>query len=201
MLSSTLNRASRSVRARRAVESVPVTRRVVDRFVAGESVPDAVEATRTLRASGRLVTIDVLGEDVHDLAGARATRDGYLTLLQALAEDGSAEGADVSLKLSALGQALPGSGAQVSVDHAREICAAARAVGCTVTLDMEDHTTVEATLLAGTTLREEFPATGNVLQSNLLRTPGDIAALAGSGARVRLVKGAYKEPASVAHQR
>jgi proline dehydrogenase len=128
-------------------------------------------------------------------------RDAYLTLLAALRDAGSARGADVSVKLSALGQALPGSGADVATVHAREICAAAAAVGCTVTLDMEDHTTVDATLATGAALREEFPETGNVLQSNLRRTPGDIAALSASGARIRLVKGAYREPASVAHQR
>jgi proline dehydrogenase len=201
VLSSTLNRASRSARARRAVEGFPVTRRVVDRFVAGEHVPDVVAAARQLRDGGRSVTIDVLGEDVADVAGARAMRDAYLTLLVALREAGSAQGSDVSVKLSALGQALPGSGADLATVHAREICTAAAAVGCTVTLDMEDHTTVDATLATGAALREEFPETGNVLQSNLRRTPGDIAALSASGARIRLVKGAYREPASVAHQR
>lgn len=197
MLSQTLNRASRSARARRAVESIPVTRNVVDRFVAGETTADAVQAAQRLVARGRAISIDVLGEDVTDIAGARATRDGYLALLSALAAADSSTGADVSLKLSALGQALP-SGADIATDHAHEICVAAAAVGATVTLDMEDHTTTDATLLAGTELRKEFGWVGNVLQSNLLRTPADITALAGSGARIRLVKGAYREPATVA---
>ncbi|MFW6866279.1 proline dehydrogenase family protein [Nocardioides sp. CPCC 206347] len=197
MLSQTLNRASRSARARRAVESIPVTRNVVDRFVAGETTADAVHAAQRLVAAGRAITIDVLGEDVTDIAGARATRDGYLALLSALDSAGSSTGADVSLKLSALGQALP-SGASIATDHAHEICVAAAAVGATVTLDMEDHTTTEATLLAGVELRKEFGWVGNVLQSNLLRTPADITALAGSAARIRLVKGAYREPATVA---
>ncbi len=197
MLSQTLNRASRSARARRAVESIPVTRNVVDRFVAGETTADAVHAAQRLVAARRAITIDVLGEDVTDITGARATRDGYLALLSALSEADSSQGADVSLKLSALGQALP-SGAAIATDHAHEICVAAAAVGATVTLDMEDHTTTEATLLAGTELRKEFGWVGNVLQSNLLRTPADITALAGSGARIRLVKGAYREPATVA---
>ncbi|MCW2850853.1 MAG: L-proline dehydrogenase [Nocardioides sp.] len=201
MLSSMLNRASRSTRARRAVEGFPVTRRVVDRFVAGEHIPQVVAAAQHLRDGARSVTIDVLGEDVSDLAGARAMRDDYLTLLFALHEAGSADGSDVSVKLSALGQALPGSGADIATVHARQICTAAAAVGCTVTLDMEDHTTVDATLATGAALRQEFPEIGNVLQSNLRRTPGDIAALSTSGARIRLVKGAYREPASVAHQR
>ncbi len=201
MLSSTLNRASRSTRARRVVEGVPVTRRVVDRFVAGEDTAAAVATTTDLRGRGRQVSIDVLGEDVTDPAGARATADAYLALLASLAEVDAAAGTDVSLKLSALGQALPVHGARLAAEHAHEICEAAAAVGGTVTLDMEDHTTVDSTLEVGEALRVTHPSTGNVLQSNLRRTPGDIDALAGSGARIRVVKGAYREPASVAHQR
>ncbi|GAA1526420.1 proline dehydrogenase family protein [Nocardioides humi] len=200
MLSATLNRASRSTRARRAVESFPLTRRVVDRFVPGETTADAVAATRRLVATGRTVTLDVLGEDVLDPAGARALCDSYLALLAALAEAGCADGADVSLKLSAMGQALPG-GTTIAADHAAEICAAAAAVGCTVTLDMEDHTTVDSTLAIGAALRASYPFVGNVLQTNLRRTPGDLADLDGTGARIRLVKGAYREPESVALQR
>ncbi|GAA3667465.1 proline dehydrogenase family protein [Nocardioides ginsengisoli] len=200
MLSATLNRASRSARARRAVESIPLTRSVVDRFVPGETTADAVAATRRLVDSGRVVTIDVLGEDVLDLAGARAMRDAYLTLLTALGEANVAVGSDVSLKLSAMGQALP-DGTAIATEHAAEICAAAAALGCTVSLDMEDHTTVDSTLAIGAELRSTYPFVGNVLQTNLFRTPGDIAALDGTGARIRLVKGAYREPASVAHPR
>lgn len=200
VLSQTLNRAARSSRARHAVESFPVTRRVVDRFVPGETVADAVAATRGLVAAGRAVTLDVLGEDVLDLAGARAMRDAYLALLAALAEAGCAAGGDVSLKLSAMGQALP-DGTAVATEHAAEIAAAAAALDCTITLDMEDHTTVDSTLAIGGALRASYPFVGNVLQTNLRRTPGDIADLDGTGARIRLVKGAYREPASVALQR
>ncbi|MFJ9314331.1 proline dehydrogenase family protein [Pimelobacter simplex] len=200
MLSQTLNRAARSTRARRAVESIPLTRRVVDRFVPGETTAEAVAAAQRMAAAGRAVTIDVLGEDVLDLAGARAMRDAYLGLLDALAEAGCAAGSDVSLKLSAMGQALPG-GTAIATEHAAEICAAAAVLGCTVSLDMEDHTTVDSTLAIGADLRRSYPFVGNVLQTNLFRTPGDIAALDGSAARIRLVKGAYREPASVAHQR
>lgn len=200
MLSQTLNRAARSTRARRAVESIPLTRRVVDRFVPGETTAQAVAAAQRMAATGRVVTIDVLGEDVLDLAGARAMRDAYLDLLAALAEADCAAGSDVSLKLSAMGQALP-DGTAIATEHAAEICAAAAAVDCTVTLDMEDHTTVDSTLTIGADLRTAYGFVGNVLQTNLFRTPGDIAALDGTGARIRLVKGAYREPESVAHPR
>jgi proline dehydrogenase len=201
VLSSTLNRASRSRRARRLVEGIPITRQVVDRFVAGEAVPHAVATSSMLRDQGRSVTIDVLGEDVIDLANARATTDAYIGLLSALADADCARSTDVSLKLSAVGQALPDNGHEVAAAHAHEICAAADAVGATVTLDMEDHTTVDSTLGIGELLRCSYSTTGNVLQSNLQRTPGDIAALGTTSVRVRLVKGAYREPSTVAHQR
>lgn len=89
----------------------------------------------------------------------------------------------------------------MALGHARGICESAAAVGCTVTLDMEDHATVDSTLRIGEELRATFPWVGNVLQSNLRRTDDDIAALAGTQARVRIVKGAYREPESVAHKR
>lgn len=201
MLSSMLNIASRSRWARRGVESVPATRRVVDRFVAGEEIPDAVTAAQSMAAVGRKVTIDVLGEDVFDVAGARRTRTAYVALLHALFEAGLASGADVSLKLSALGQAIRGDGEAIATDHALEICAAAQAVGATVTLDMESHTTVDSTLGIGQVLRVDYPWVGTVLQSNLKRTGTDILDLSTTATRVRLVKGAYKEPATVAFQR
>lgn len=201
MLSSMLTTASRSPRARLAVESVPVTRRVVNRFVAGEEIPDAVVAAKTMVALNRKVTVDVLGEDVFDVAGARSIRDAYVALLYALFEADLAAGADVSLKLSALGQAISGDGEALATDHAREVCAAAQAVGATVTLDMESHTTVDSTLAIGTVLRVDYPWVGNVLQSNLRRTGADIVDLSTTQTRVRLVKGAYKEPATVAFQR
>ena len=201
MLSASFLIAARSPRIRRVVESFPPTRHMVDRFVAGETIPDAVSAARGLTDRRRLVTLDVLGEDVTDLQGARAIRDAYVALLHALHEGGCATGADVSLKLTALGQQLQGSGPDVALEHALQICVAAEAVGCTVTLDMEDHTTVDSTLEIGNALRADFPWVGNVLQSNLRRTPGDLRDLATTPTRIRLVKGAYREPASVAHQR
>jgi proline dehydrogenase len=201
MLSYTLNRAARSGRARRVVERIPVTRRVVERFVAGETVSEAVNTTASLRAGGRLVTLDVLGEDVVDRAGAEATVAAYVDLLLLLAETGCADGNDVSVKLTALGQSLPGLGQTWALDHARTVCEAAARVGCTVTLDMEDHTTVDSTLAIGDALRRDFPKTGVVLQSNLRRTAGDLRDLVDGAVRVRLVKGAYREPVSVAFQR
>jgi proline dehydrogenase len=201
MLSLMLNRASRSVRARRAVESLPLTRKVVDRFVAGDDIPSALDAVAKLSASGMGTSLDVLGEDVTDLGGAQRTRDAYLQLLDGMASRKLTGNSEVSLKLSALGQAVARGGEEHALKLAREICAAASAIGSLVTLDMEDHTTVDSTLAIGAELRRDFPQTGNVLQSNLMRTEADLVNLSGSGARIRLVKGAYKEPSRVAYQR
>ncbi|WP_040337172.1 proline dehydrogenase family protein [Candidatus Blastococcus massiliensis] len=201
MISALLDRASRSSRSRHLVETFPLTRRVVDRFVAGETSRDAVEVAAALAASGMRVSIDVLGEDVVDGGGARRTGQAYVDLLQLLDERGLASGADVSLKLSALGRALPQGGEAMAAEHAHGICEVAASVGSTVTLDMEDHTTVDSTLRIGEQLRATFPWVATVLQSNLRRTDGDIAAVADPPARVRLVKGAYREPGTVAHER
>lgn len=200
MLGPTLLRASRSDRLRRVLETNRIARKVVTRFIAGEDMPSAIAATSAIHRQEMTTSLDVLGEDVTDLASARKVCDQYLTLLYRLHEAGQAANSEVSLKLSAVGQSLPTDGHEIALKHAREICTAADAVGCRLTLDMEDHTTVDSTLAIGAELRTEFPLTGNVLQANLRRTPSDIDSLARSGARIRLVKGAYKEPKSVAFQ-
>ena len=147
-------------------------------------------------------TIDYLGEDTTELSQAEHTRDAYLALIAALSEAGlTVDGtAEASLKLSALGQALPGDGHKIALDHAREICQAAANAGTTVTLDMEDHTTTDSTLEILAKLRKDFPTTGAVLQAYLRRTEADCRELATTGSRVRLCKGAYKEPETVAFQ-
>jgi proline dehydrogenase len=193
---------SKSGRVRGLVERAPMSREVVRRFVAGDSTVDAVNAARALDLTGRRSTIDHLGEDTLDLRQAQDTRDAYLSLLSALCKAGLTQGgrAEVSLKLSALGQSLPSDGAKIALDHALQICQGAANAGTTVTLDMEDHTTTDATLEALRELRQDFPFVGAVLQTYLHRTEADCRDLAYEGSRVRLCKGAYKEPESVAIQ-
>jgi proline dehydrogenase len=191
---------SRSGRVRHLVETAPVSRGVVARFVAGTSAEEAVTASRRLVDSGRLVSLDRLGEDTVERSQADATRDAYVTLLKLLAEDRLTSAAEVSVKLSAVGQALPGDGEKLALDNAFAICEAARDAGTTVTLDMEDHTTTDSTLQILADLRKDFPSTGAVVQAYLRRTEADCRDLATPGSRVRLCKGAYKEPASVAFQ-
>lgn len=200
MLGRMLLSASRSDRLRDFVATAPVTRPVVDRFVAGENLPDALAAVRDLADNGLDVTIDHLGEDITDPAQAAANRDAYLALLDAVAPLGAGPRVEVSVKLSAFGQALGPDGHGLALTNVREVAAAAARIGTTVTLDMEDHTTVDSTLAILADLRTEFPDTGAVLQSYLFRTEEDCRQLAVPGSRVRLVKGAYREPASVAHQ-
>ncbi|MDN5932021.1 MAG: proline dehydrogenase family protein, partial [Pseudonocardia sp.] len=158
--------------------------------------------TVMLETADRLVTVDHLGEDTTDRARAEANVHAYRTLLRRLGDDGLAARVEVSVKLSALGlsiqgQGLPGVDAEkVALDHARQICEAAHAVGTTVTVDMEGHATTDSTLGIVRDLRVDHPWVGAVLQAGLRRTEGDCRDLAGS--RVRLCKGAYDEPASVA---
>lgn len=200
MIRRSLLAASRSETIKSIAVSTAVTRAVVARYVAGETTEDAVSAAATLAQAGLHITIDHLGEDTTSRAQADATRDAYLELLGGLAAAGLTGVAEVSVKLSAVGQALPVDGPAIATANAHEICRAAATVGTTVTLDMEDHTTTDLTLATLAELRQDFPATGAVVQAYLHRTEADCRDLATAGSRIRLCKGAYREPASVAFQ-
>jgi proline dehydrogenase len=180
---------------RGVVASAPLARDVVGRFVAGQTVDDAVAATRRLVTTGLDVTLDHLGEDTTDAGLAEETVTAYLMLLDALSAASLTANAEVSVKLSAVGQKLD---EQLALEGARRIAAAAARVGTTVTLDAEDHTTTDSTLEILRELRRDYPHTGAVLQAYLRRTEADCRELAGAGSRVRLCKGAYAEPESVA---
>ena len=200
MLRQPLLMLARSDKVKRFVTAMPVSSGIVSRYVPGEATDDAVEATDALIRSGLHVTLDFLGEDTLDREQADATVTAYLELLEALAAKGLSRNAEVSVKLSAVGQALPEVGEKVALENARTICHAARNAGTTVTLDMEDHTTTDSTLAILRELRKDFPETGAVLQAALHRTEADCRDLAYEGSRVRLCKGAYNEPESVAFQ-
>ncbi|NUS08889.1 MAG: proline dehydrogenase [Nonomuraea sp.] len=197
MLGQVLLAASGSGVVRRAMSGFPLTRKVVERFVAGESVQEARDAIERLRDANLAVTIDHLGEETRDARAAEDVAGAYVRLLEALKPLQLGRRGEVSVKLSAVGQRLDDA---MALEHAREICAAAAANGSTVTLDMEDHTTVDSTLGILRKLREDHPSTGVAIQAYLFRSEDDCRDLAHEGSRVRLVKGAYREPASVAHQ-
>jgi len=182
-----------------------MSRSLVQRFVGGADIDSAVVVARRLVGAGLTVSLDHLGEDTTDDEHATAAADAYLSLLSTLHRSGLPQlltpltpRIEVSVKLSAIGQALPGDGARIALDNARRICTAAGVVDAMVTLDMEDHTTTDATLATLHELRQDFPATAAVLQAYLRRTEADCRDLAVAGSRVRLCKGAYDEPESVA---
>ncbi len=200
MLRQPLLMLSRSDKVKSFVTAMPVSSGIVARYVPGESTDSAVDATRELIESGLHVTLDFLGEDTLDREQADVTVAAYLDVLRSLVEHGLSRNAEVSVKLSAIGQALPDEGEKIALENARTICQAARNAGTTVTLDMEDHTTTDSTLGILRELRKDFPETGAVLQAYLRRTEADCRDLAYEGSRVRLCKGAYHEPESVAFQ-
>ena len=200
MLRQALLLLARSHRVKDIVTRMPVSGAMVNRYVPGEHTDDAVSATKVLIDDGLHVTLDFLGEDTLDEAHAEATVVAYLDLLEGLSHAGLSRNAEVSVKLSAIGQALPEIGPKLATENARRICRAARNAGTTVTLDAEDHTTTDSTLSTLRELRKDFPETGAVLQAYLYRTEQDCRALAYEGSRVRLCKGAYNEPEEVAYQ-
>lgn len=178
----------------------PLARPVVSRFVPGEDADAALTAVLALHGDGLRVTLDHLGEDITEASQARATAAAYGQLIGRLADAGLAAGNEISVKLSALGQSLGADGPERATELARELAEQAYRHDVDMTLDMEDHTTVDHTLETLRLLRKDFPRTGCVLQAMLHRTESDARDLAVAGSRVRIVKGAYAEPASVAHQ-
>ena len=204
LLSRPLLMLSRSDKVKTLVSTMPVSAGIVRSYVPGETTESVVDATAVLAEHGIRSTLDFLGEDTLDTEQADATVAAYLDVLQQLSARGLTRMAEVSVKLSAIGQALPdsvaGGGHKIALENARTICRAARNAGTTVTLDMEDHTTTDSTLAILRDLRKDFPETGAVLQAYLHRTEADCRALAYEGSRVRLCKGAYNEPEEVAFQ-
>ena len=181
---------------------MPVSSGIVASYVPGETTESAVDATAELVDDGLKVTLDFLGEDTLDVEQAEATVAAYLDVLRALAARGLTRerrglGEAVGRRAGAARRRRPD---KIALENARTICRAARNAGTTVTLDMEDHTTTDSTLAILRELRKDFPETGAVLQAYLHRTEADCRELAYEGSRVRLCKGAYNEPESVAFQ-
>jgi len=171
----------------------PLTRRMVRRFVPGERLEDAMATLEGLQAAGMRWTVDVLGESVSSEAMATAAADRYIETLDALAQRGLE--ANVSVKLTQMGLAID---RDFCVANVRRIVDRARSVGAFVRIDMEDHTKTSETLEIVRELHADYQGVGAVIQSYLRRSADDVAALNAEGIRVRLCKGAYDEPASVA---
>jgi proline dehydrogenase len=165
------------------------------RFIAGETVADAIAAARAVEARGMLISLDLLGESVATLAAADVATRAYLEVIDAIITSGIER--NISLKLTQLGLDVDKASA---VDNLRKILERAAAAGFFVRIDMESSEYTEVTLEIFETLwGHGYRQMGVVLQSALFRSEQDLAHINALGARVRLVKGAYKEPKAVAY--
>ena len=169
------------------------SRRVARRFVAGETLDDAVEAAREVNRRLQLASLDLLGENVSDEAGARRAAEGYLAVFDRIAQERL--DANVSLKLTQLGLDL-------SEDLCRELLektvAHATSQGNFVRIDMEGSAYTQRTVEIAKRVRAKYVGVGTVVQAYLYRTEQDVQDLLAAGCRLRLCKGAYKEPPEVA---
>jgi len=166
------------------------------RFIAGETIAEAVDVARALEARGLTQTLDHLGESVSNLADADAATRDYLAIVDAVVA--ASVGRNISLKLTQLGLDVDKASA---IDNLRKILDRAEPAGFFVRIDMENSPYTEVTLEIFETLWQQgYRQIGVVLQSALYRSEKDLARINALGARIRLVKGAYKEPRSVAHQ-
>jgi proline dehydrogenase len=179
----------------RLATRTPITRSMVRRFVSGETLEDALPVIERIHASGTHTTVDVLGESVTSAEAATAAADRYLTLLDAIAAHGL--DANVSMKLTQMGLDI---GHDVCRSNVERVFRRAAELGAFVRIDMEDHTKTDATLDLWRELRPIDPRSGVVIQAALRRSASDVEALIAEGGRVRLCKGAYREPANVAYQ-
>lgn len=189
-----------------ALASRPAVRRLafrhaaglgVDRFIGGASVDTAIAVARRLNRQGVGATLDVLGEDLHDPAGAERVCETYLAVLDAVAAAGV--DAHVSVKPSAVGASFS---PETAYENLSRIVARARDRGTYVRLDMEHSALTDLTLELFRALDDRYPGrVGTVLQAYLYRTPTDLERLSDRPRRFRVVKGAYREPPTVAYHR
>jgi proline dehydrogenase len=179
----------------RLATQTPITRPVVARFVAGETLAEALPAIDELKRAGLRTTVDVLGESITSAEQAEAAAESYLATIAALSSAGL--DVNVSAKLTALGLEVSRDACKANVTR---IVEAARAAGGFVRIDMEDHTKTEATIAIWREAHEASPNVGVVIQSALRRSHTDVDRIIAAGGRVRLCKGAYDEPVSVAYR-
>ena len=179
------------------LSEAPFAQGVIRRFVAGEDLEAAIDVAHTLSAQGLRISLEYLADPVIERESAARVTNNYAEMLRRLAVEGLADSVEAALPLSAVGQVFD---RHTAYDNAGLICEAAREAGTRVTLEMHTHQYVDGTLDILRRLRPDFPDTGVVVQAYLKRTEGDIAELAAPGHRVRLTKGTYDEPESVAYQ-
>src|SRR5579872_703875 len=166
------------------------------RFVAGESLDDAMAAVTKLNAAGLSASLDYLGEDIYSEREAVDTASVYCQMVGRII--GQRLDANISVKLSAIGQSIS---EDLALQNLRRIIAAARPHGMFIRLDMEGSATVDSTYRILDRAHAEYEHIGAVVQAYLHRAATDVERLLAQRIRIRLVKGAYKEPAGVALQR
>jgi proline dehydrogenase len=195
MLRSGLIYLSAASWARRLITSLPFAWRTASRFVAGETLADAIRVVKELNQAGRFATLDVLGEHTNNREKAASATDRILETLDAIDQEGVASG--VSLKLTQIGLALS---RDLCAENLARILDRAQSCGVFVRIDMEDSPWVDATLDLYREMRHKrgFDCVGVVIQSYLYRSEADVGTLLESGTRIRLCKGAYKEPPDLA---
>lgn len=166
------------------------------RFIAGETVAEAIDAVADLPGKGLGLTLDYLGESVASAVAAAAAATDYVGIIDQIVASGIER--NISLKLTQLGLDVDRA---TAVDNMRRILEPADAAGFFVRIDMENSPYTDATISILETLRQQgHTSIGTVIQTCLKRSEGDIRKLNALGVRVRLVKGAYKEPRTVAYQ-
>lgn len=178
-----------------AITGFPLSRNVASRFVAGDSIDDVIRVTRELTSRGKAVTADHLGEHVTDIAEVKAAHTQYLELIDRLSKEKL--DANVSVKLSEMGQDIDEGLCRSNMDALLQH-AAQRSMF--VRIDMESSAYTERTMNMFLELRKTYENVGIVLQSYLHRTADDVKRTLELNGRIRLCKGAYSEPATVAFQ-
>ncbi len=194
MLRAILLYLSQAAWARYIITHWGLARRMASRFIAGTTFDEALAAVRILNDKGIFTTLDHLGEHVTSPDEAQRAADAYLEILDMLYQAGAKS--NCSLKLSQLGLQLD---RELCTSNLRRIANRAAEYGILVRVDMEDSSTVDATLdIYNTLCAEGCSNVGLVIQSYLFRSEADLAQLLEKGTRIRLCKGAYKEPSSIA---
>lgn len=195
MLRDTLLYLAHNDNVREFVISNRATRGVSRRFVAGETLDEAIQVARVLNPKGMHVTLDHLGENVTDAKEAKAATQDFLTSLEAIQRN--KVDANISLKLTALGLDIS---QELCEQNVWRILECAKQYGMFVRIDMESSAYIDQTMDITRRMHERYEHVGTVMQSCLYRTRKDVEQLIAQGVRVRLVKGAYKEPKTVAYQ-
>ena len=178
------------------METSPTADRLTSRFVAGRSIEQEIAVIERLKRENVLATVDYLGENVHSLDEAAATRDTYLAILDRAARAGA--GTTISIKLTQFGLSIS---TDVCRDNVDPLVAKAKELGTRVEIDMESSEYVDRTLKIVSAMHARYGSVRAVIQAYLYRSEKDVDCLCGEGIPIRLCKGAYKEPAEVAFQK